>query len=103
MTNTRVITELHLTISIDALYSKSVTSYLNAWRISFNYPTIQEYYFLTLRDNNYKFLQPSYSKSSGWLTYFGQSVILCARAIIATLNHASIGKYYLYFLPIKYI
>ena len=29
----------------------------------FNYSTVQEHYFLTLRDKNCKPLQPSYSKS----------------------------------------
>ena len=40
VTNTKVTTELHLAISIDALCSKGVTLYLDAWRIFFDYPTI---------------------------------------------------------------
>jgi len=99
VTNTRVAAGLHPATSLDALCSKSVLSYLNAWRTAFNRPTVQGCHFLTLRGKNYKPLQPSYSKGGSWLTYFGQSVTLCARATRAILNHAPIGEYRQHFFP----
>ena len=39
------------------------------------------------------------SKGGSWLTYFGQSVTLCARATRAILNHAPIGEYRQCFFP----
>ena len=54
ITNTRVAARWNLATSIDALYSKSITSCLDVWRASFNFPTIQRHYFLTLRDKNHK-------------------------------------------------
>ena len=99
VTNTRVAARLHPATSLDALCSKSVLSYLDTWRIAFNCPTVQECHFLTLRDKNHKPLQPSYSKGGSWLTHIGQSVILCARATRAILNHAPIGEYRQHFFP----
>ena len=54
VTNTRVVARLHSATSVHALYSKSVTLYLDAWRTSFNYLSIQRYHLLTLKDKNYK-------------------------------------------------
>jgi len=99
VTNTRVAARLHPATSLDALRSKSVLSCLDAWRTAFNRPTVQGHHFLTLRGKNRKPLQPSYSKSGSWLTYFGQSVTLCARATRAILNHAPIGEYRQRFFP----
>ena len=45
MTNTRVATGFYLVASINVFHSKSILLYLDAWKIFFNYPTIQEYYF----------------------------------------------------------
>ena len=39
------------------------------------------------------------TKGGSWLTYFGQSVTLCARATRAILNHAPIGEYRQRFFP----
>ena len=84
------------------LYSKSVLSYLDAWRIFFNCSTIQKYCFLTLRDKNCILLQLSYFKDSSWLSHIGQLVILYARVTRAIFNYASIGKYRQYFSPVEY-
>jgi len=54
--NTKVATGLYPTTFIDALYYKSVLSCLDFWKTSFNHPTAQEYYFLTLRGKNCKLL-----------------------------------------------
>ena len=99
MTNTRVSVKPHLATSIDFLYSKSVMSCLDTWRILFNCSTIQGWHFLPLRDRNQWFLQSSYSKEGSWLLYIGQLVTLCARATRAILNHAPIGEYKQRFFP----
>ena len=70
VTNTKVAAGLYPATSLDALCSKSVLLCLNSWRTTFNHPTVQRHYFLTLRGKNHKSLQPSYSKSSNWLTHF---------------------------------
>jgi len=93
VTNTRVAAGLHPATSMDALCFKSVLSCLDAWRTTFNHPTVQGCHFLTLRGKNCKPLQPSYSKGGSWLTHISQSVILYARVTRAILNHASIGEY----------
>ena len=99
VTNTRVAAGLHPATSLDALHSKSVLSCLDAWRTTFNRPTVQGRHFLTLRGKNHKPLQPSYSKGGSWLTHIGQLVTLCARATRAILNHAPIGEYRQRFFP----
>jgi len=93
ITNTRVAAGLHPATSLNALHSKSVLSCLDAWRTTFNHPTVQGYHFLTLRGKNHKPLQPSYSKGGSWLSHIGQSVTLCAKVTRAILNHAPIGEY----------
>ena len=99
VTNTRVAARLHPATSLDAFHSKSVLSCLDVWRTAFNHPTVQGRHFLTLRGKNRKPLQPSYSKSGSWLTYFGQLVILCARTTRAILNYAPIREYRQCFFP----
>ena len=99
VTNTRAFARPHLATSINFLCSKSVISYLDTWRTSFNYPTVQGQHFLPLRDRNQQFLQPSYSKGGSWLPHIGQSVTLCARVTRAILNHALIGEYRQRFFP----
>ena len=54
MINIKVVARLHPATSINTLCSKSILSYLNTWKISSNYSTIQGYYFLTLRSKNYR-------------------------------------------------
>ena len=105
MTNTRVATELYLAtyMYINALCSKSVTLCLDTWRTSFNCPTIQRHYFLTLKGKNCKPLQFSYSKNSSWLTYISQLVILYIRSTRAIVKHALIGKYRQYFFSAECI
>ena len=93
----------HPATSLDTLCFKSILSYLDAWRTVFNRPMVQGRHFLTLRGKNRKLLQPSYSKGGSWLTHFGQSVTLCARATRAILNHALIGKYRQRFFPTECI
>ena len=67
--------------------------------MSFNHPTIQCRHFLPLKDRNQRIIQSSYSKDGSWLLYIGKSVILCARATRAILNHAPIGEYRQRFFP----
>ena len=99
VTNTKVSAGPHSATSIDFLCSKSVIFCLDTWRTSFNYSTIQGQHFLSFRDRNRQFLQPSYSKGGSWLPYIGQLVTLCARVTRAILNHAPIGEYRQYFFP----
>ena len=103
VTNNRVAAGLYSATFINTLHSKSVLSYLNIWRTSFNCPTVQVYYFLTLRDKNHKPLQPSYSKDSSWLLHIGQSVTLYTRVTRAILNHTSIREYRQQFFLVEYI
>ena len=93
MTNTKVTVRLHLATSIDVLCFKSVLLYLDTQKTSFNYPTIQEYHFLTLRYKNCKSFQLSYSKSGIWLSHISQLVTLYTRTAKAILNHTPIKKY----------
>ena len=51
---------------------------------------LKERNFMDLVNSNNNILEPTYSKSSTWLQYFGHSNILCARAIRAITNYAPI-------------
>ena len=103
VTNIRVAARLYLATSINFLYFKSVISYLDTWRTLFNHPTIQGWYFFSLRDRNQWILQPSYAKDSSWLSHIGQSVTLYTRITRAILNYASIREYRQYFFLAKCI
>jgi len=59
---------------------------------------LKEHQFLELCDEDKNPLEPSYSKGSTWLKYFGHLNSLCARATRAIVNHAPIGEYRLRFL-----
>ena len=50
---------------------------------------------MDLINSNNNILEPTYSKSSTWLQYFGHSNILCTRTTRAITNHAPIGEYHL--------
>ena len=93
MTKTHISAGLCPATSLDALCSKSATSCLDAWRTSFGRPSYQGHHFLSLKGGNRKSLQPSYTKGGSWLPFIGESVMLCARATRATLNHAPIGEF----------
>jgi len=56
-------------------------------------------HFLELLDENLKPIKPLSFKEGLWLKFFRHSNLLCARALRAILNHASIGKYQLRFFP----
>ena len=49
--------------------------------------------FMDLVNSDNNVLEPTYSKGSTWLQYFGYSNMLCTRAIRAITNHAPIGEY----------
>ena len=49
--------------------------------------------FMNLVDSDNNVLEPTYSKDSTWLQYFGHLNTLCARAIRAIINYAPIGEY----------
>ena len=70
---------------------------LMRWKMNFQASDKKEQQFLGLLDNNNKSLEPSYSKDSFWLKYFGHSNLLCVRATRAIVNYASIGEYWLKF------
>jgi len=50
-------------------------------------------HFLDLVDNNFKDIEPSYTKGGPWLQTFGHSNSLCIHATRAITNHAPIGEY----------
>ena len=99
ITNTRIATGCHPATSLDALHSKSTTSCLDVWRFSFSHPSSQGRHFLFLKGGNRKSLQPSYTKGGSWLPFIAESVILCARATRAILNHAPIREFRQHFFP----
>jgi len=49
--------------------------------------------FLDLLDDDLNVIEPSYSKGGPWLQAFSHSNSLCACAVRAITNHASIGEY----------
>ena len=59
----------------------------------------KEQQFLELLDNNLNPIEPSYAKGRPQLKSFGHLNSLCARALRAIVNHASIKEYYLRFFP----
>jgi len=54
---------------------------------------------LDLVDDKNNPLEPSYSKGSIWLQYFGHSNLLCTQALRAIVNHVPTGEYHLRFFP----
>jgi len=64
--------------------------------MSFQASDEKDHQFLELLDNNNNLLEPTYSKDSSWLKYFGHSNIKAIRAIV---NHTAIGEYQLRFFP----
>ena len=60
---------------------------------------LKERNFIDLVDSNNNILEPTYSKGSIWLQYFGHLNMLCARATRAITNYAPIGEYQLQFFP----
>ena len=54
-------------------------------------------HFLDLLDGDLNVIKPSYARGGPWLQVFGHSNSLCARAVRAITNHASIGEYRLQF------
>ena len=68
---------------------------INKWKMTFQASDLKESNFLDLVDSNDNILEPTYSKGSTWLQYFGHSNMLCARATRVITNHAPIGEYWL--------
>ena len=99
VTNACIAAGRHPATSLNALYSKSTTFCLDAWRSSFSHPSSQGCHFLSLKGGNRKPLQPSYTKGGSWLPFIAESVTLCARATRAILNHAPIGEFRQRFFP----
>ena len=54
---------------------------------------LKERNFMDLVDSDNNVLEPTYSKNSIWLQYFGYLNTLCARTIRAIINHTPIGEY----------
>ena len=55
--------------------------------------------FMDLVNSDNNVLEPTYSKGSTWLQYFGHLNMLYTRATRALTNHAPIGEYRLQFFP----
>ena len=53
----------------------------------------KERHFLDLVNDNFKNIEPSYTKEGPWLQTFGYSNSLCAHATRAIKNYALIGEY----------
>ena len=51
--------------------------------------------FMDLVNSDNNVLEPTCSKSSTWLQYFGHSNTLCARTTRVITNHVLIGEYQL--------
>ena len=66
---------------------------INKWKMTFQASDLKSRHFLELVDSDNNILEPSYSKGSTWLKYFGYSNTLYARASRVTTNHAPIGEY----------
>ena len=56
-------------------------------------------HFLSLLDDDYLSIKPTYMKGGAWLKLLGHSNSLCARATKAITNHTPIGEYCLRFFP----
>ena len=82
-------------------YCKKIDSddIINHWKMMFQASDGKGNNFLNLLDDNFNPIKLSYTKGSPWLQAFGHSNSLCARAMRAITNHASIGEYWLRFLP----
>jgi len=65
--------------------------------MTFQASDAKERQFLELLNDNLLSIEPSYSKEGLWLKFFDHSNLLCARALRAIVNHASIEKYHLRF------
>jgi len=63
---------------------------INKWKMMFQALDLKERNFMDLVNSDNNVLEPTYSKGSTWLQYFGHSNMLCARAIRAITNHAPI-------------
>ena len=61
--------------------------------MTFQASDLKSRHFLELVNSNNNILEPSYSKDSTWLKYFGHSNTLCTRALRVITNHAPIGEY----------
>jgi len=70
---------------------------LSIWKMTFQASDLKGHQFLELYDEDNNSLEPSYSKGSTWLKYFGHSNSLCTRVTRAIVNHAPIGEYRLRF------
>ena len=66
---------------------------IKQWRMTFQASDGKERHFCDLVDENFEFIEPSYTKGGPWLQSFGHSNSLCARATRAIMNHAPIDKY----------
>ena len=67
------------------------------WQITFQASKLKGNHFLNLLDNELHTIEPLYTKRGPWIKQFGHLNSLCARAMRAITNHASIGEYYLRF------
>ena len=72
---------------------------VNKWKMTFQVLDLKGRNFIDLGNSDNNVLEPTYSKNSIWLQYFGHSNMLCARATGAITNHASTGEYHLQFFP----
>ena len=69
------------------------------WKMTFQASDGRGNHFLDLLDDDLNAIEPHQVKGGPWLQFFGHSNSLCARAMRAITNHASIGEYRLWFFP----
>ena len=80
-------------------FSKKSNNILFSWKMTFQASDLKGWQFLNLCNDENNVLQPTYSKGSSWLKFFGHSNSLCARVTRAIINYAPIGEYRLRFFP----
>jgi len=83
-----------------SIRKKNVTTFchiIKNWQITFQASKLKGNHFLNLLDNELHTIEPLYTKRDPWIKQFGHLNSLCARAMRATTNHASIGEHYLRF------
>ena len=72
---------------------------IKQWRMTFQALDRKGKQFLDLLDDDFNTIEPAYTRGGPWMQIFNHSNLLCAHAIRAITNHASIGEYWLRFFP----
>jgi len=86
-------------ISWDFCKKSDCDESIKLWKMTFQASDEKGKHFLDLLDDDLNVIEPSYARDGPWLQTFGHSNLLCARAVRAIINHASIREYRLRFFP----